>query len=95
LVASSLYILYHYVFGDFSDNIVIILSFILNVVLLWYVILKLWRKVDFVGSCEWIVHKGNQWLSRQPFLKRKNRSKEDDHEELYLLYHENYIILNQ
>ncbi|MHA1610756.1 MAG: hypothetical protein ACTSYU_01780, partial [Promethearchaeota archaeon] len=38
LVASSLYILYHYVFGDFSDNIVIILSFILNVVLLWYVI---------------------------------------------------------
>ena len=95
LVASSLYLAYHAVFGDFSDNFPIIMSFILNVVLIWYVILKLWQKVNFAGSCEWFVQKGNKLLSRQPFLKRKNKSKEDDHEEFYLIYHEHNMIMNQ
>ena len=95
LVASSLYIGYRAAFGDFSDNLVLIAGFILNVVFLWYVILKLWQKVNFTGSCEWVVQRGSEWLARQPFLKRKNKSKEEDHESIYVMYHEHNLITNR
>jgi len=62
-IASALYLGYHSVFGDFSENFIVVISFMINLGAIWYVILRFWQKVNYKGSCEWIVKNGKQWIA--------------------------------
>ncbi|MCF2140266.1 MAG: hypothetical protein K9W44_09460 [Candidatus Lokiarchaeota archaeon] len=68
LVASGLYLGYLSVFGDFSNNFAIVVSFMINLGFIWYFLLRLWRYVNNKGSCEWIVVNGKKWLVKLPIF---------------------------
>lgn len=63
-VASALYLAYRSVFGEFSDNFTIVVSFMINLGAIWFLILRFWKKVNYKGSCEWIVSNGKRWIAK-------------------------------
>lgn len=75
-IASALYLGYRAAFGDFVNSFFLIVSFMVNLVLIWHGLLALWKKAHFKGNCEWVVGKGKQWLSNRRIFNRKNQNHE-------------------